>query len=732
MSDEADQNPKASNTGGEPANERVKKERVEKMTQEERLESLRERLYSRGKNVPPRERRRLSPQKNEARESWGSLQRGMAQQPRNGKDGDASKSRIVRPETVSAHTTPPVSETTALSSRFAPMKKAIESVLPQKKSSSDEYDTEAQQEVSKIDLSMPAKKNRRTYIRTRLFGAAALFFAIAAVLSGVFYFFGQNTISGNNISIDIEGPFVLGGGEEIDLQIAVSNQNAVSIEAATLIIEYPEGTQSATEPGKDLFRERKSLEAINPGEVLNLPVKAVVFGEENEEKTISVSVEYRVRGSNATFFKEAEPLRFKISSSPVTISVNTFDQISSGQEVELTVTVASNSPTPLNDILVEAEYPFGFDFTESSIAPVSGQNVWSIDTLEPEGEQEFTVKGILVGDEAGERVFDFRVGVSNERDAFSLASVFSVARAELFIEEAFLGLDVRINSSGQETVAVEREEGVRGTVSLTNSLSSTIYDAEITVRMSGNALDEERVRPQRGFYDSNTNTITWTSADISELREIAPGETVEYSFNLEPIDDTVRTPQIELSLTASGKRVAEDRVPEALTDSVSRTIKFASLVDLFSAAVYSTGPFTNTGPVQPVAEEVTQYTFLFEVINGSNDITDAVMTATLPSYVTWLDLTSTDDDFTYNASTRELTWAIGDLDARSTTESAVQISVLPSQSQIGSIPTILSRQQLRATDRFTGTVVRDDASALSTRLPQDPDEDGHKGTVLAN
>lgn len=718
----------------EPKSDDQNKHNRDRRTQEERLEALRERLYSRRGAVPPRERRRLSPNGTESRivrESWENNEENRS-------EGTKEENTAKRQATQSFLQ----QKVSDIQNHVSAARKSVEAKLAE--STRNQATTRASHAVSTpaaasdepeshIDLTMNTKiTKRRSKIRKYLIGAAVLFFTIAVILSSAMLFFGQNQISGDNISIDVEGPFVLGGGEELNLQIAVANQNAVPVESATLIIEYPAGTQSAEEQGKELFRERKALEAIRSGEVLNIPVKAVVFGEENEGKEVRVSVEYRVRGSNATFYKDAEPLRFKISSSPVAISVDALKQVSSGQEVELTVLVSSNSPTPLKNLLVEAEYPFGFDFTESSDAPISGQNVWSIDTLEPETEYEITVKGILVGDESGERVFDFRVGVPNERDAFNLASVFSVARAEMFIEEAFINLDVRIENKRDAIVAAPRDEGVDVSVSFTNTLSSTIYDAELSVELSGNALDEERVFPQQGFYDSNNNTVSWTSREVSSLREVAPGETIDYSFRLEAADGSMRTPQVDFVVRARGKRVSEAQVPEALTDTVSRAVKFESDVSVESYSVYSVGPFTNTGPIQPVAEEISLYTIIFAVENGSNEITDAEMSATLPSYVTWLDLVSAGDDVSYNVSTRELTWNIGDVDARADEEVAFQVSILPSQSQIGSIPTLVNKQQFRATDRFTGTVLRGEANALSTRLLEDPDEDGHKGTVLAN
>ncbi len=253
-----------------------------------------------------------------------------------------------------------------------------------------------------------------------LLGGGAIFFLMAAILASTYIFFGRNTISGNNITLEARGPFAIGGGEKFDFTISLTNQNVVPIEQATLIIEYPAGTQSPTEEGKDLFRERKSLDHVGSGEVINIPASAVVFGEENEEKEVRVTIEYRIEGSNATFYRDAPPLKFKISSSPVTMTVEAVNTITSGQEGEFKVTLASNSPTPLEGLLLKAEYPGGFSFTSSDPKPVAGENAWRIATLKPEEKRTITIKGLMSGKNPEKRIFKFSAGVANDRDPYEL------------------------------------------------------------------------------------------------------------------------------------------------------------------------------------------------------------------------------------------------------------------------------------------------------------------------
>jgi len=566
--------------------------------------------------------------------------------------------------------------------------------------------------------------------RTKLIGASVVFFVLALILSSAFLFFGQNTISGNNIAIDVSAPFAIGGGETLSLQVGVTNRNSVTVESATLIVEYPAGTQAADGSARELFRERVALDDIAPGEVLNIPLSARIFGEENEEKLIGISVEYRIEGSNATFFKEADMVRVKVSSSPVSLIVDAVSEISSGQEVEFTLTLASNSPAALTNLLVQASYPQGFDFSSAEPAPVKGQNIWSIDELAPGEELEIVVRGVMMGASAEERTFRFQVGVPAERDRFSLASVLTAVEVPIALTNPFVGLQVEVNGQTDETVSVSRSEQVDVEISFENTLGDTIYDGEIQAVLSGSGLSTQNVDVSGGFFNSSTRTITWSGDQVRGLRTLAPGEREQVRFTIRGAAvDATRTPQISFNVSVAGRRVSESSVPQTLTNVAIRTIRFETVASISSHALHSIGPFTNDGPVPPRAEQVTEYAIMLAATNGSNALADAVVTLSLPAYIMWRDTVTAGDEVSYNTATREVSWRIGTLEAGASANAAFQVSFLPSVSQVGTVPTIASEQRLRATDRFTGTVVRATASALTTRLSEDPDQDAQRGYV---
>lgn len=617
----------------------------------EQMDSLRERLYARGEEPRPRERTSF----------------------KTGQSSDiVPKSDIVRPQ-IPPPPKPPVI------------------VAP-----------EVMEEDDK-----PKRNYRKIIILT-----AVAFFVLSILISSVYMILGRNTVSGSNLALTVNGPFTLGGGDVLDLQVGITNQNSVTIESATLIVEYPPGTRAADESGKELFSERIPIDAgIAVGETRNVSLKSRVFGEENQEADIRVSVEYRVSGSSATFIKEAAPHRFKISHAPVTLKVEAEKTISSGQETTVKLTVTSNSSSPIKNLLVKAEYPSGFDFSSSNPAPVSGRNVWSIAELKPEESVTVDITGVIVGTKADKYVLKFSVGVGSDRNPNELASLMAVGDIEFTLEDPFLDLDISINNSKSDTVNIAANAQATVFIDITNTLDTAVYDGLVEVKLSGNALPSTEVSVNTGYYDSNTRTVRFDSSSAGSLRRINPGDTARFSFSLEPSTTEVETPQVVLEVGASARRVSDTSARQQITGTHTRTIRMESLPNI-SALLVGTGG----GPIPPKVGETTSYDIQWKITNSANSLSDAAVTAVLPSYVNWGGKRGGEGDWSYNPSTRTVEWEAGSLKANESVAGTFRVSFLPSTSLIGRTPTLVEEAHMRGTDNFTGSLLRKSSDDVTTEI----------------
>lgn len=585
----------------------------------------------------------------------------------------------------------------------------------------------------------PKRSRKKRNPLTVIFVVSLVFFVGAAAAAALFFFGGSSTVSTKNIKIEVDGPTAVAGGDELSLQIAVTNNNSVPIELADLVVEYPEGTRSATDLNTELQRHRESLGTIKAGERVTRPVRAVLFGEENADKEITITVEYRVQNSNAIFFTE-RTYDVTLSSSPLSIAVDALDESVSGQEVELRLTVTSNATTVLEDVLVRADYPFGFSFQRASPEPAFASNVFALGDMPAGSERTITIRGELAGQDGEVRVFRFESGTASESDEKELAAAFITASHEFTVRRPFLATQLALNGDSSGNAYITKSgETIRGDVTVTNNLDTEVRDAEIRLQFSGTGFDRTSISSRNGFYQSNEQTIIWDRTTDSALEELAPGESRSLSFTFAPVGPSVaagmRNPETTLAIAVKGTRLESDRVPEEVQARSERTVKLTSDLRLLGRAVHFVGPFGNTGPMPPQVGEETTYTIIWSVTNTANDLRDVVVSGTLPSYMRVTGSTfPADADITFSDVGGRVTWRVGRVEAGTGTtgsprEVAFQVALSPSTSQIGDQPPLILDQRIRGFDEFTDTEVTFTRPPLTTRLVNDPQFKSGEGVV---
>ena len=594
-----------------------------------------------------------------------------------------------------------------------------------------EYDTKnrwSDQNEGEATFKKPLKK-RRSLLST-LFIVSLGFFLIAIAFSAYFFFGGSNIVSSQNIDIEIQGPASISGGKELSLQIAITTKNNVSIKLADLLVEYPDGTRSASDISKSLPRYRETLGTLASGEVIQKTVKAILLGSKDTQQNIKITVEYRIDGSNAIFFTE-KMYDVTLISAPLSLSVLGFDEITSGQEVDFTVIIASNSNTVIKDALLSVEYPFGFGFISASPEPSFTDKVWSLGDIQPEGKRTIKLHGIIVGEDEEERTFRFSAGVASEHDEKELEVAFTSYMKSVTIKKPFIGVALALNGDQSLEYVSGIGNEIRADITWANNMPVRVADGEIKVKLSGAPLDKFSISADRGFYNSSDNTITYSRETNDALASLEPGEQGRVTFSFSSLGlssgSIFKNPEIILEISIKGKRVSENQVPQEINSSITRTIKLASNLLLTSRAVYFVGPFTNTGPIPPVVEKETTYTIIWTINNSSNIVDDTKVVATLPSYMRWIgQINPSSEAVTFNPIGGQITWDAGSIKPKSDIASsgqkevAFQIAFLPSISQIGRVPILVNEQTLTGLDRFTEINIGSIKKALTTRLSTDP------------
>lgn len=329
-------------------------------------------------------------------------------------------------------------------------------------------------------------------LSVKILVGSVIFFILTILL--VFYKFigGGNIVSGNNIEVTIKAPVSVAGGEVLPFEIEIKNNNNVTLVGSDLGVVFPLGAKQVEDTALEAKRVQTFLGDILPGQSIKKNLAVVLFGEENEQKDINITLEYKVAGSNSLFNKN-KTVSILISSAPVSIVVTGQKEVNTNQNVDFTVEISSNSSSVIKNLLLKADYPFGFTFKNSSPDTFSQNNLWLIGDLAPGAKRTIRLSGILSGQEGEERGFNFSLGSQSKNDTLSLEQALVASFSSVTIRRPFVSADITLNEeSGAEYISSSGEK-IKATINWQNNLQYEVSDVSIVVKMSGNALDKSSV-----------------------------------------------------------------------------------------------------------------------------------------------------------------------------------------------------------------------------------------------
>ncbi|MFA6416108.1 MAG: hypothetical protein WCW56_01335 [Candidatus Paceibacterota bacterium] len=569
---------------------------------------------------------------------------------------------------------------------------------------------------------------------------ATVFFIVSLGIASIVILRGGNLISNANINLDVRGPVSIKSGDILHLQVGVVNHNKVSLELARVLVEYPDGTRSAIDATQNFIRGNYSIGIIKKDEVINQSFDALVFGGQGNQQKVKVTLEYRLAGSNNVFSKEKDFI-YSISDAPVTMAVDLPSEMNAGREFNFTIDLVSNSPTILSDLILDVSFPPGFQFKSSDIPPAPDGHTWRLGDLASGAKKKITVTGFLSGQENEAKSFRFVVGPAEGRVGTQTAFAYGDVLKNLVIRNPFVGADLVINNDSGSEIVASAGDILNGQINWTNNLVSSISNLQVELKIDGNVINLRSIRADRGFYRSQDNKIIWNKDLVAGMETITPNSKggVSFSFSVLPLSSlrssSVRNPQTKLTLVLTGERQTTGNQSEVVRTEIEKTLKVLSVPQLATQLLYSNGPFTNSGPINPKVNESSTYTVTWSVANPYSEIKDARVTASLPVYVNWQSTISPQDEkLTYNQATRQITWDLGTLPAglgfgSNPREVSFQIALTPSLGQVGETPVVVTEAVLTGTDSFANTEARFSRAALSTRHLNEPGKVSGVGVV---
>ncbi len=535
--------------------------------------------------------------------------------------------------------------------------------------------------------------------------------------------------SDKNITFSLDFPVSLSSGSTADLKLTVANANKTPLEYANLTVFYPQGTKAGDDSQRDFLKDQKDLGGVKAQSSAEYNSRLLILGEENKDKEIRVVLEYRFQGINSVFTKE-EKWPVRMLSSPLNVTVKTLKEVNAGQPVELEITVLSNALTPLHNILLKAEYPQSFTLEDANPKPTFGLNAWKLGDIDPAEKITIRLRGKITGEDTEEKAFRTTVGETSAREERNVSTVYATTLSTMTVKKPFIGIELLFNKKPVGDTISAFGQIIEGGIAWTNNLPTTIAGAEIEVHLRGTALDRFSVTPQEGgFYRSIDDTIIWDERGHQDLALLEAKQSGIVSFRFSPLPSVsggkpLKNPTIIADVTVRGKRIGDSGAPEEVNSAITRTVKVASDVRFTAKPLYYGGPLINRGPIPPKVENETSYTIQWSITNTSNDLDGVEVRGILPSYVKWDGSVSPGtDNVVYDKNTNQVIWRVGSVPAGTGVTSQprdlyFQVVLLPSVSQIGRSPVLVTNSSLSGRDLYTDMTLERSVPEVTTSLLQ--------------
>lgn len=563
------------------------------------------------------------------------------------------------------------------------------------------------------------KGERHVRLAGVFFVVAFIFFIVSLGIAGYILFMGGNSVSVDKITVDIQGPTTIAGGDTVPLSLTITNKNSVAINNATIEIDFPNGTRNADNVLAAYPRYTENLGLLAPGASVTRSVKAVVFGGAGQTLMLPVSLSYGAAGSNAIFVKKSS-YTLTVSTTPLSVSVDALTETVSGQPFTFTLTVRSNATIPLGNVVLAGAFPFGFTVISSSL-PITNSS-FLLGTLAPGKSSTVTLTGILTGQDSEQRVFHFTVGTAKTAHDQTLAVTYMAQDVPVTIMAPFISTTLALNGDTSPNVIMAPGSEQSVTLSYANTLSTSVTNAAVAIAISGTAVDYNNIRTTNGFYRSADHTIVFNRDTDPALAQLAPGASGigTFTFSTLPMNALASTPTVTFTISVSGTRVGQSNVPEQISASATKTAKVATTIALSVSSLHTSGLMSSSGPIPPRAGQATTYTIVWNARNQGSAVAGGTVTATLPSYVSYTNQSNGMGSFSYDDTSRTVTWNTGDLAQGANVRGAFQVSLTPSTSQKGSVPQLTSTASFSGYDRFAGVQVKASADPVTTETIGDP------------
>lgn len=553
-------------------------------------------------------------------------------------------------------------------------------------------------------------RRKAIYLSSIILGSIVfviLIFFVVSELKG-------SAFSESKVIVSVEGKNTTDSAEEVEYTLKIKNKNRVSLKNASLILNHSENFYPNEDDTIKRINSRSSeikISNFRPFETKDIKFAGKFYASENYIVYLQPVLKYEP-SNFSSFFESTAQLGVRITSSPVNLVIEAPREGLDESTIEYKINYENKGSQSLSGINLKLEYPDGFTFQSGDSSPTSGDNVWYLGNLGIGSSGTLKIKGKLDGNEYDVKLIKATI-FRNENNNSEIIYAKAEGVTKMVIPPLAIGHKINGKNSGN----INLGENLGFTITYSNRGDIGLKDIIIKLKIDSQLIDYAKLDLESGAYNSSSKDITWKAADIPKLQKLEPGDGGQIELKI-PIKERADIKSsndknffIESMVTIDSSDVAFHSLGNSKNISNTILSKLNSRVILESGIYYEDKDIVNSGPIPQEVGKETTYTVNWKVTNVSNDISDVVVSAFLPTWVSWKNLiVPSSEEITFNERTHEIIWKIKKIEAgtgilNQPKEVKFQIGLTPEINQLNDSVNLLYQTKLNAKDDFTGNKI---------------------------
>jgi uncharacterized repeat protein (TIGR01451 family) len=564
-------------------------------------------------------------------------------------------------------------------------------------------------------------------------------FVILVALGFYLYFSRRSPFNESQVTFTIDAPGEITSGQLITYKVNYANNTKIGLIGAKIDFVFPPNAIAV----KDGEISTDTMDSADIGDVAagaegEKDFSAYVVGDKGNILTARATLSYQAQNFSSTFQTDASaPSTITTLAIPLTLVAP--PSIISGQSVTYLLDYRNQSSQDFSDLQFVLKYPDGFKLSSASPQPTSGQDTWDLATLKQNDGARITIQGTLNGNPGDTKDISLILQKKITMPSGDTYVNFEETDATSLISSPFIGVSLKLNDTANYTAHLG--DSLNYTIDFSNNSNDDITGLVLTAKLDGQMFDLTSVNSP-AFFDSRTNTLTWDQSLIPALALLKSGQHGQASFKVNvkksftDNGSSIASSIIKVSAHLETPNVPSDLNTDTLATDDQLTTRISSEPVFDQNITINDSQFGSSGPFPPVVDSTTKFTVDWSLVNPSNDVSPAKVTATLAPGVKWENQVRSANGQplpVYNSKTNTLTWDLGTLpDGAGVTtlkfEAFFRISITPSVNQVGQSPTLLKGVRFDGTDTDTKEKI---SQTITDALTTDVSDSTSGGTVQA-